>query len=210
MIYQSLFFGYCMSNMDSKKELVAFPSKYGTDWHHNNCFGCGRENPFSLRADFTFDEEFGEVRFQYIIRKEYEGAPGYSHGGILASLLDEAQGCLCFHIGHVVMTEKLHMNYHKAVPLNTPVYIRAWLTAVRKRRIYTRGIIYTIDPTTQKEELHVSSSASWYVLPERIQKKIFQIEMSEEKMEHQRKVLELNRKRAKEIRLRLKQQNKSN
>jgi len=29
-------------------------------------------------------------------------------------------------------------------------------------------------------------------------------------MEHQRKVLELNRKRAKEIRLRLKQQNKSN
>lgn len=182
---------------------IVYPSKYGRDWHHKNCFGCGLDNPFSLRADFTFDEETGEVRFSYIIRNVYEGAPGYSHGGILASLLDEAQGCLCFHVGHVVMTEKLHMNYHKATPLNTPIYIRAWLTAVRKRRLYTRGIIYTINPITKQEELNVSSSASWYVLPERMQKKIFIGGIPEEKLEQQRKILELNRKRAREIRLRL-------
>lgn len=197
-----------ISYMDSKKNLQVSPSKYGQDWHHKHCFGCGTENPYGLKADFTFNEETGEVFFEYIIRSEYEGAPGYSHGGILASLLDEAQGCLCFHVGHVVMTEKLHMNYHKAVPLNTPIYIRAWLTAVRKRRLYTRGIIYTIEPETKKEELHVSSSASWYVLPERIQKRIFQTDISEEKLEKQRKMLELNRKRAREIRLRLRQQNK--
>jgi acyl-coenzyme A thioesterase PaaI-like protein len=193
--------------MDSKKDILVFPSKYGQDWHHKNCFGCGRENPFSLKADFTFDEETGEVRFEYIIRSEYEGAPGYSHGGILASLLDEAQGCLCFHVGHVVMTEKLHINYHKAVPLNHPIQIRAWLTAVRKRRLYTRGVIYIIDTETKKEELYVSSSASWYVLPERVQRRIFQTEMPEEKMEKQRKILELNRKRAREIRLRLRKKN---
>ncbi len=183
-------------------------SKVGQDWHHKNCFGCGTENPFSLKASFLFDEETGEVRFEYIINKQFEGAPGYSHGGILASLLDEAQGCLCFHVGHVVMTEKLFMNYHKAVPLNTPIKIRAWLTAVRKRRLYTRATIHTWNKELHKDELHVSSSASWYVLPERIQQKIFQTQFTTEILEKQRTILELNRKRAREIRLRLRNQDK--
>lgn len=177
------------------------PSLKGQDWHHKNCFGCGIENQNSLKADFTFDSENGEVHFEYLIEKRFEGAPGYSHGGILATLLDEAQGCLCFHIGHVVMTEKLYLNYHKAVPLNTPIFIRAWLTAVRKRRLYTRGMIYRKNGQNEIE-IFTTSSASWYVLPERIQRRMFR-DFNEEKYKKQIEILELNRKRAREIRLRL-------
>lgn len=184
------------------------PSRVGQDWHHTNCFGCGKDNPYSLKADFTFNEENGEVEFSYIIHKGYEGAPGYSHGGILASLLDEAQGCLCFHIGHVVMTEKLFLHYHKAVPLDVPIQIRAWLTAVRKRRLYTRGMIYKKNEKSEME-IFTTSSASWYVLPERIQKRIFQ-NYTDETYKQQYQVLELNRKRAKEIRMRLKKRKSSN
>lgn len=178
------------------------PSKVGQDWHGPNCFGCGVENPFSLKASFLFDETFGEVHFSYEIHKYYEGAPGYAHGGILASLLDEAQGCLCFHIGHVVMTENLHIKYHKAVPVNTTVYIRAWLSAVRKRRLYTRGIIYTITDENSNE-VHVSSSASWYVLSERTLRRLFVDKITEEEFRKQQLILEANRKRARQIRLRL-------
>ncbi len=193
-------------NMGSSINLNIRPSKVGQDWHHKNCFGCGTENSYSLKADFTFNEENGEVEFTYTIRKAYEGAPGYSHGGVLASLLDEAQGCLCFHIGHVVMTEKLFLNYHKAVPLDMQIQIRAWLTAVRKRRLYTRGMIYK---KNEKNEIEIftTSSASWYVLPERIQRKMFQ-NFNEEMYKKQFKILELNRNRAKEIRLRLKKEKK--
>ncbi|MCS7206044.1 MAG: PaaI family thioesterase [Leptospiraceae bacterium] len=190
--------------MDSVKTIFdVSPSKVGQDWHDSFCFGCGTENPFSLRASFLFDEEFGEVHFDYVIRKEYGGAPNYAHGGILATLLDEAQGCLCFHVGHVVMTESLHIKYHKAVPLNVPIRIRAWLTAVRKRRLYTRGIIYIPNKETQEQEIYVSSNASWYVLPEKLQRKMFLSYFSEEEIEKQKRILELNRKRAREIRLRL-------
>ncbi len=183
-----------------------FPSMKGQDWHHVNCFGCGPGNQFSLRADFTFDEKSGEVNFEYIIHKGYEGAPGYSHGGILATLLDEAQGCLCFHIGHVVMTEKLYINYKKAVPLEKPIWIRAWLSAVRKRRLYTKGMIYIANG--DDFDVYVTSSASWYILPERIQKRMFQHSNNDKIFQKQHQLLELNRKRAREIRLRLRKSKK--
>lgn len=171
----------------------------GRDWHHPNCYGCGEENEKGLHADFTFDEKTGEVRFSYTPAQHFEGAPGFSHGGMLATLLDEAQGCLCFHVGHVVMTEKLHMNYHKATPLDTAFHVRAWLTAVRKRRLYTRAMIFN-----DANEIHVSSSASWYVLPERLTRRMFQGKHSEEFTEKSLRLIEANRRRAKEIRRRLK------
>ena len=186
--------------MQSERE---FPgtSLTGRDWHHPNCYGCGDQNHNGLHADFLFNEVSGDVEFEYLPTDRFEGAPGYSHGGMLATLLDEAQGCLCFHIGHVVMTEKLHMNYHKATPLDAPVKVRAWLTAVRKRRLYTRATISSL-----QDELYVSSSASWYVLPERLMRRMFQGKYNADFTLQSMALIDLNRKRAKEIRRRLRTQ----
>lgn len=170
----------------------------GRDWHHPNCFGCGASNARGLHADFAFDETSGEVRFEYTVAHDFEGAPGFTHGGILASILDEAQGCLCFHVGHVVMTEKLHLNYHHATPLGQPIQVRAWLTAVRRRRLHTRATL-----TGKNGELYVSSSASWYVLPERMTRRMFSGHDQLAQLETSRDLLEVNRRRAKEIRRRL-------
>ena len=186
-----------MGISESSAAKLVPPSLTGRDWHHPNCYGCGPNNPKGLHADFLFDEEQGEVRFEYTPTKDFEGAPGYSHGGMLATILDEAQGVLCFHVGHSVMTEKLHMNYHKATPLFQAFKVRAWLTAVRKRRLYTRAVIYN-----EKEEIYVSSSASWYVLPDRIMRRMFQ-GFSEEESTRIQALLEANRKRAREIRRRI-------
>lgn len=176
-------------------------SIFGREWHHTNCYGCGLDNPKGLQADFTFDEATGEVRFSYQPKLFQEGAPGYSHGGITAAMLDEAQGSLCFHLGHVVMTEKLRLNYHKAVPLDRPYHVRAWLTTVRKRRLYTRGVIYN-----DNEEVYISSSASWYALPDRLMRKMFAGRYDEEESEKVSKAIEVNRKRAREIRKRIREQ----
>lgn len=175
-------------------------SFFGREWHHTNCYGCGLDNEKGLQADFTFDVETGEVRFSYQPSVFQEGAPGYCHGGTLAAILDEAQGALCFHLGHVVMTEKLRLNYHKAVPLDRPYHIRSWLTMVRKRRLYTRGVIYN-----DEEETYVSSSASWYAMPDRLMKRMFAGRYNEEDSAKVTKAIEVNRKRAREIRLRLRQ-----
>jgi hypothetical protein len=120
------------------------------------------------------------------------------HGGVLAALLDETQGTLCYHVGHFVMTEQLHMKYHKASPLGKNLTFRAWLTAVRKRRLYSRASIHL-----ESGELLASSSASWYVLPERVLQKLFADRFSADDSERNRIILEANRKRAREIRRRL-------
>ena len=176
------------------------PSQTARDWHHPNCYGCGPDNAKGLHADFPFHNETGEVRFQHSVEKSFEGAPGFVHGGVIAALLDEAQGTLCFHVGHFVMTEQLHMKYHRAMPLETQVSVRCWLTAVRKRRLYTRGTIHS-----PSGELLASSSASWYVLTERILQKLFAERYSPEDHARNAAILEANRKRAREIRRRLRQ-----
>ncbi|PJZ68854.1 thioesterase [Leptospira perolatii] len=170
----------------------------GQDWHHTNCFGCGPDNPKGLHASFPFHEESGEVRFSFLIEKSFEGAPGFAHGGALAALLDEAQGVLCFHLGHFVMTDQLYMRYIKACPLNEKIVIRCWVTMVRRRRLYTKATIHL----EKTGELLVSSKARWYDMPERIFARMFQ--STNFPVETISKILEENKKRGKEIRKRLK------
>ena len=177
---------------------AAEPSMNARDWHRPNCYGCGPENAHGLHADFTFDIESGELCFEYNPRGFEIGAPGYVHGGVLAAVMDEAQGVLCFHVGHVVMTDQLRMKYHRATSLDSPFQVRCWITAVRKRRMYTRGTIAAGDGT-----LLVSSSAVWYLLPERLTRRLFYSEENQTEPLRIREVLEANRRRAREIRKRL-------
>ena len=173
-------------------------SNSARDWQKADCFGCGLENPHSLGANFTFDEASGEVKLKHHFKGFEIGPPGHVHGGVLASLLDEAQGALCQHLGHHVMTDQLTMKYRKAVPITSQVSIRCWVTAVRKRRIYTRGTI-----SSAAGELMVASSASWYLLPERVRDRVFATTLTSAEKERYLGVLTANKVRAKKIRKRL-------
>lgn len=55
----------------------------------NRCFGCGQANPVGLRLEFSQSAE-GAVISNAIVSDQYEGPRGYLHGGIIATLLDEA------------------------------------------------------------------------------------------------------------------------
>ena len=173
-------------------------SQKAQDWHHLNCYVCGPANKLGLHADILFDEASGEVRFTYKTFAEHEGAPECVHGGVLSTLLDESQGVLCFHLGYFVMTDELSLKYHKASPLLEDLTIRAWLSSVRRRRMYTKGTIHS-----QSGELLVSSSAKWYVFPDKAIARKFQ--QSNLQIDQLLKVMEENRKRSKVIRKRIKE-----
>ncbi len=182
-----------------KEKKIYIPSQFSQDWHHENCYGCGIENQYGLHLNFPFDTEKGEVVFKTKLAKQFEGAPNYAHGGVLASILDEAQGVLCFHIGHFVMTDSLHIYYKKAVPLETEIEVRAQMSSVRNRRLYTKAIIS--NPTTK--EIYTISNAKWYDMKEKVIRRMFQTTTME--IELLLKVLEVNKKRGKEIRKRIKE-----
>ena len=83
-----------------------------------HCFVCGTENLVGLRLMF-YQNTPGEVTAEFTPPEHYQGYPGVLHGGITASILDEAAGRA--HMGNFpprfMFTAKLTVRYRKNVPV---------------------------------------------------------------------------------------------
>ena len=90
----------------------------------NRCFGCGQDNRTGLRLRFFIDREKSIVcRFQ--LARRFEGPPGFAHGGVIATLLDEAMSKSNRAQGVVAMTRQMEIDYRKPVPLKKPLVLTA-------------------------------------------------------------------------------------
>ncbi len=100
----------------------------------NHCFGCGQDNPEGMRLRFRFDE--GRKRFvgRFRIAKKYQGPPGHVHGGIIATILDEAMGKVNKLRSVIALTRSMEVEYLKPVPLGKPLVVEGWEVRVRGRR----------------------------------------------------------------------------
>ena len=49
-------------------------------------------NPDGMRLKFTLDEERQTFVCRFRLSKRYTGPPGHCHGGIIATILDDAMG----------------------------------------------------------------------------------------------------------------------
>ncbi|MFA5875039.1 MAG: PaaI family thioesterase [Anaerolineales bacterium] len=88
------------------------------------CFVCGLENPVGLHLNF-YETGPGEVTVNFTPSEHYQGYPGLLHGGIVASILDEAAGRA--HMGifppRFMFTAKLEVKYRKNIPIGKPLKI---------------------------------------------------------------------------------------
>jgi uncharacterized protein (TIGR00369 family) len=55
----------------------------------------------------------------------FEGPPGHVHGGVIATLLDEAMSKANRQFGVVAMTRQMEVEYLRPVPLMTPLSLTA-------------------------------------------------------------------------------------
>ena len=69
----------------------------------NRCFGCGPANPAGLQLEFLLAED-GTVICPATIPATFDGHPGYLHGGIIATLLDESMSKAVRSLGVSAMT----------------------------------------------------------------------------------------------------------
>src|SRR5450432_3981091 len=84
----------------------------------NYCFGCGKNNPDGMRLKFTLDEKRSTFVCRFRLDKRYTGPPGHAHGGVIATILDEAMGKVN-KLRHVIaLTREMTVEYLKPVPLN--------------------------------------------------------------------------------------------
>jgi acyl-coenzyme A thioesterase PaaI-like protein len=101
-----------------------------------HCFACDPRHPKGLRLRFEEGRAHG-VRADIVVDRDFEGLGGVVHGGILATVFDEAMAwCLYRHRRMVYMTAKMEQRFRAPVPTGAPLLVEAWIDdASTQRRV---------------------------------------------------------------------------
>ena len=100
----------------------------------NYCFACGKDNPEGMRLKFHYEPRCKRFVCDFRLGRRFTGPPAHAHGGVIATILDEAMGKVN-KLRHVIaMTSKMEVEYLKPVPLRRPLRVESWELRVRGRR----------------------------------------------------------------------------
>jgi uncharacterized protein (TIGR00369 family) len=106
----------------------------------NRCFGCGKANPGGLHLEFQLADDQSVVSLA-MIPDSFEGPPGYLHGGIIATLLDEAMSKAVRASGFTAMTRHMEVDYLRPVPSGEPVRLEGRVTGKEGRKHWVKARI---------------------------------------------------------------------
>jgi acyl-coenzyme A thioesterase PaaI-like protein len=70
------------------------------------------------------------------VKGRFVGPPAHAHGGIIATILDEAMGKVNKLHNIVCVTSTMEVKYLKPVPLFKPLVVEGWEQRVRGREHY--------------------------------------------------------------------------
>ena len=109
-----------------------------------HCFGCGAANPQGLHLHFTLntadDPAHPTATATVNLTELHQGPPGHIHGGIVATLLDEAMSKLNRPLGLLAKTRHMEVDYLRPAPLHTPLALTA-----RHLRREGRKLFHTVE-----------------------------------------------------------------
>ncbi|MFZ0301516.1 MAG: PaaI family thioesterase [Terracidiphilus sp.] len=106
----------------------------------NRCFGCGPANPAGLHLEFQLATDLSVVCLAQV-SDDFSGHPGYLHGGIIATLLDEAMSKSVRARNALAMTRELHVEYLRPVPSLTPIRIEGRIVKHEGRKFWAEAAI---------------------------------------------------------------------
>lgn len=86
------------------------------------CFACGDKNPISLALKFKEVEE-NKVKAEFIPGEYHQGYNGIIHGGLTATLLDEAMAHVIGFKGIKAYTAELNVRFRKAIKIGEKLEI---------------------------------------------------------------------------------------
>ena len=119
------------------------PNEHLTPMVHaaqNRCFGCGAANPIGMHLEF-FRAEDGSVVSMPTVADTFEGPRGYLHGGVIATLLDEAMSKAVRARGLTAMTRQMEVEYLRPVPSAMALRIEGHVVRNEGRKHWTEARI---------------------------------------------------------------------
>lgn len=125
----------------------------------DTCFACGRDNTQGLHLE-DWDWSDGKATAVFRPRPEHAGAADTLHGGLAATVLDEAMvwaGILEEHVLSVTAT--LDLRFRKPLTVSDTITATGWVEERRGRRLRLSGSLDAGDgPAAEATGLYIVSS----------------------------------------------------
>src|SRR5580704_2916665 len=130
----------------------------------NNCFVCGQNNKDGMRLKFILDEARQTFVCRFRLSTRYTGPPGHCHGGIIATILDDAMGKVNKLHQVIALTKEMTVEYLKPVPLHKPLRVEG-----REVNVEGRIHINTAEILNEKNEVLARSKGIFIAIdPEKM------------------------------------------
>lgn len=105
------------------------------------CFACGPDNPHGLHLH-DFRQEGEEYVVGFVPQRHHQGWQGLTHGGIVATVLDEVMTRMLYAQGREAVTAEICIRYHRPLPTGESVEARAREIEARGRLIRTHAELF--------------------------------------------------------------------
>ena len=109
------------------------------------CFACGKQNDKGLHLAFSFNEQERHVETTFVPLDVHQGWQGVVHGGIIATLMDEAMAKLTHFLGFHALTASLDVRFKDVAKTGEPLHVKAEVAKLTKKLIYARAVINRSD-----------------------------------------------------------------
>jgi uncharacterized protein (TIGR00369 family) len=113
---------------------------------NNRCFGCGPANSTGMHLEFLIAPD-GSVVCLPTVPETFEGRPGFLHGGIIATLLDEAMSKAVRALGRAAMTRKMEIDYLRPVSSCAPLRLEGRIVRSEGRKHWAEARILNAHAT---------------------------------------------------------------
>lgn len=113
------------------------------------CFACGPDNARGLRMTFEYGDSKARSRVEP--QHEFGGWSNIMHGGIVATLLDEAMAHAAIAAGVRAVTARIEVRFRKPVPTDQPLIVEGTVEGRRGRVLEISGLLSGEDGTILAE-----------------------------------------------------------
>jgi uncharacterized protein (TIGR00369 family) len=94
-----------------------------------------------MKLTFEQDNANRKIVGRFVLGERYQGGAGFAHGGIIATLLDEAMGKVCRFRDARAVTAELTVEYLKPVRVEQEIVVEGFETEQKGRNLFMSGEI---------------------------------------------------------------------
>lgn len=103
----------------------------------DHCFACGKSNPHGLRLEIRARPD--GVELDFVADERYQGWHDITHGGIVATLLDELMTWACTSGGIRTVTAEMNVRFRRPLRVGEKVHGTGRIVRRRGRLVFAES-----------------------------------------------------------------------